>query len=63
MDEFLSEIMTELIADVRQKEEEHLNESCLRHSASIVSEVTMEECKTVVKDVIRNERLVYLLCQ
>lgn len=61
MDEFLSEIMTELIADVRQKEEERLNESCSRHSASILSDVTMEECKTVVKDVIRNESLQLLL--
>lgn len=58
MDEFLSEIMTELIVDVCQKEEECFNESCLQHSASIVSEVTMEECKKVVKDVIRNERWV-----
>jgi riboflavin synthase len=63
MEEFLSEIMTELIVDVCQKEEEHFNESCLRHLASIVSEVTMEECKNVVKAVIRNERWVYLLCQ
>jgi len=63
MDEFLSEIVTELIMDVCRKEEERFNESCLRHSASIVSEVTMEECKTVVEDVIRNERLVYLLCR
>jgi hypothetical protein len=58
MDEFLSEITSELIVDVRQKEEERFNESCLEHSASIVSEVTMEECKNVVKDVIRNERWV-----
>jgi hypothetical protein len=58
MDEFLSEIMTELIVDMCQKEEERFNESCLQYSASIVSEVTMEECKNVVKDVIRNERWV-----
>jgi hypothetical protein len=58
MDEFLSEIMTELIVDVCQKEEERFNESCLQYSTSIVSEVTMEECKNVVKDIIRNERWV-----
>jgi hypothetical protein len=56
MEEFLLEIMTELIADIRQKEEESFNKSCLQHLGSIVSEVTMEECKNVVKDVIRNER-------
>jgi hypothetical protein len=48
--------MTELIKDVCQKEEERFNELCLQYSASILSEVTMEECKHVVKDVIRNER-------
>ena len=58
MDEFLSEIMTELIVDVCQKEEERFNESCLEHCASIVSEVTTEECKNLVNDVIRNERWV-----
>jgi hypothetical protein len=56
MEEFLSEIMTELIVDVRKKEEDRFNESCLRHLENIVSQVTMDECKNVVKDVIRNER-------
>jgi hypothetical protein len=56
MEELLSDLMTELIRDVCQKEEERFSESCLQHSASIMSEVTMEECKNVVKDVIRNER-------
>jgi hypothetical protein len=48
--------MTELIKDVCQKEEEYFNELCLQYLTSIVSEVTMEECENVVKDVIRNER-------
>jgi hypothetical protein len=58
MEEFLSEIMTDLIVDMCQKEEERFNESCLQHMASIMNEVTVEECKNVVKDVIRNERWV-----
>ena len=58
MDEFLSEIVTELTVDMCQKEEERLNESCLQHWTSIMSEVTTEECEAVVKDAIRNERWV-----
>lgn len=50
--------MTDLIVDMCQKEEERFNESCLQHMASIMNEVTVEECKNVVKDVIRNERWV-----
>lgn len=56
LEEFLSDLMTELIKDVCQKEEEYFNELCLQYLTSIVSEVTMEECENVVKDVIRNER-------
>jgi hypothetical protein len=56
MEDLVSEIMTELATDVHQKEEERFNESCLRHLESVISQVTMEECKNVVEGVIRNER-------
>jgi hypothetical protein len=56
LEEFLSDLVTELVEDVRKEEEDHFHESCLRHVASIVNEVTMEDCMNMVKDIMRKER-------
>jgi hypothetical protein len=56
LEEFLSDLATELVEDVRKEEEDYFNESCLQHVANIVDEVTMEDCMNMVKDIMRKER-------
>ncbi|XP_023718896.2 uncharacterized protein LOC111870657 isoform X2 [Cryptotermes secundus] len=61
LEEFLSDLVTGLIKDICKEEEDIFHESCLQHMVSILNEVTMEDCKNMVKNVIREERLELLL--
>jgi hypothetical protein len=56
LEEFLSDLVTEHIKEICKEEEDYFHESCLQHVASILNEVTMEDCKNMVKDIIRKER-------
>jgi hypothetical protein len=55
LDVFLSDCVTELIKEIYE-EEQHFHELCLQQMASIMVEVTLEDCKNIVKNVVRQKK-------
>jgi hypothetical protein len=53
---FLSDCVTELTKEIYEEEEQCFHESCLQEMTSIMIEVTLEDCKNIVKNAIRQEQ-------
>jgi uncharacterized protein YbcI len=56
LDIFLSDCVTEFVKKMYKEEEECFHQLCSQQMASIMVEVTLEDCRNIVKNVIRQER-------